>query len=246
MAQCIDDATKSQYDLKYDDLETTKLAKKISKASHSLSINVTKMKNDLNLFVSALEEVQIAVKNERSLAEQILRWLKSLFEAITSILTTVYPPNSTLPLSDEPRRQKSAFPVSTLREAAAKFCTADPGAFLEHHIVLPYQDRSDRLFDAEPQEGKESESLDSVILFLREIVPNEAQNTQKKLERFDEALYIKELEYCMIAGQRVTLHGPDSAAVAEEWRDLAKQYQSAAEQKKSCVYCYTKLPQGFC
>jgi hypothetical protein len=49
------------------------------------------MKDDLDLFVSALEEVQTAVKNEQPLAEQILRWLKSLFKAITSILATVCP-----------------------------------------------------------------------------------------------------------------------------------------------------------
>ena len=128
MAKRIDDASKSQYDLKYDDVETTRLAKKISKASRSLSTNVTKMKDNIDLFVSALEEVQIAVKNERSLAEQILRWLESLFKVITSILATASP-------SAESKRQKSAFPVSTLREAAAKFCTADPGAFLEHIIL---------------------------------------------------------------------------------------------------------------
>jgi hypothetical protein len=34
------------------------------------------------------------------------------------------------------------------------------------------------------------------------------------------------VESRMRAGRRVTLHGPDPAAVAKEWRDLAKQYQS--------------------
>ena len=38
------------------------------------------------------------------------------------------------------------------------------------------------------------------------------------------------------AGQRVILCGSDAAAVAEEWRDVAKQYQSAFEQNESCVY----------
>jgi methyl-accepting chemotaxis protein len=138
MAQCIDDASKSQYNLKYGDLETTELAKKINKASDSLAINVTEMKDNLDLFVSALEEVQSAVKNEQSLAEQILRWLKSLFKAISSILATVCPPISDLHPSAEPKRQNSEFLVTTLREAAIKFCTADPGAFLEH-IILPLQ-----------------------------------------------------------------------------------------------------------
>jgi hypothetical protein len=36
-------------------------------------------------------------------------------------------------------------------------------------------------------------------------------------------------------GQRVTLHGPDPAAVAKEWRDLAKQYQSAFEPENGEV-----------
>jgi pyruvate-formate lyase-activating enzyme len=34
------------------------------------------------------------------------------------------------------------------------------------------------------------------------------------------------LERRMRAGGRVTLYGGDPAAVAEEWRDLARQYQS--------------------
>ena len=43
----------------------------------------------------------------------------------------------------------------------------------------------------------------------------------------------------MRAGQRVILDGSDAAAVAEEWRDVAKQYESAFETNGSCVYCYT-------
>jgi hypothetical protein len=192
MARRIDDASKSQYNLKYGGSETTKVAKDINRASRLLSTNVTQMTNVLNLFVSALEDVQVAMKIERSLAEHILRWLESLFKTIADIIAT------------------SAFPVSALREAAPKFCTPGP----------------------EPREGKESESLDSVIIFLKEIVPNEAQNAQKILERFDEALYIKGLESRMRAGQRVTLHGPDPAAVAKEWRDVAEKYQSAFERKR--------------
>ena len=77
-----------------------------------------------------------------------------------------------------------------------------------------------------------SDSLDSVILFLKEIVPNEAQNAQKKLERFDEALDTIGLERKMSTGRRVTPYGSDPATVAEEWRDVAKQYQSALERRK--------------
>jgi hypothetical protein len=139
MAQRIDDASKSQYNLKYDYSETTRLADDISEASRSLSINVREMKDNLSSFVSVLEDVQVAVKKEPSLAEKILGWLKYLFKAIARILATVCPPISALLLhSAEPKVQKSAFVVSTLGEAAATFCTADPGAFLEH-IILPLQ-----------------------------------------------------------------------------------------------------------
>jgi hypothetical protein len=62
--------------------------------------------------------------------------------------------------------------------------------------------------------------------FLEHIVPREAQIAQKKLERFHEALDIMGLERHMRQGRRVTLYGPDPAAVAEEWRDVAEQYQS--------------------
>jgi hypothetical protein len=132
MARRIDDASKSQNDLKYGGPETTKLAKEISKASRSLSTNVTQMTNDLNLFVSALENIQIAVKTERLLAEDILRWLNSLLKAVASILAIGYPSISPLPPSAGSTKQQSAFPTSALREAAAKFCTVDPGAFIEH------------------------------------------------------------------------------------------------------------------
>jgi hypothetical protein len=139
MAQRIDDASKSQYNLKYDDSETTRLANDISEASRSLSINVSEMMHNLDSFVSALEEVQVAVKKEPLLAEQILGWLKYLFKAIASILATVCPPVPALLPSPEPKRQ---IPVSTLAEGAATFCAADPGAFLEH-IFIPGKDRSD-------------------------------------------------------------------------------------------------------
>ena len=185
------------------------------------------MKDNLDSFVSVLEKIQVTVKKkkERSLAERILGWLKSLFKAITRIFATLFSPISGFLLySADPRVRESAFAASTLRKAAATFSAADSGAFFEH-IILLCQDGSDRLFDAEPQEGKESESLDSVILFLKEIVPREAQIAQNKLERFDEVLNIMGLDSSMRAGRRVTLYGPDPSAVAKEWRDVAKQYQ---------------------
>jgi hypothetical protein len=72
-----------------------------------------------------------------------------------------------------------------------------------------------------------SESLDSVILFLKDVVPNEAGNAQKKLKRLDSTLEIMER---MKAGQRMALNDSDPAAVSQEWHDVSEQYQSAFDQ----------------
>jgi hypothetical protein len=132
MARRIDVASKSQYNLKYDDSETTRLANDIREAADSLSIYVTTMKDNLDSFVFVLEDVQVTVKKEPSLVERILGWLKYMLQAIARILATVCPPISTLLPSPEPKRQ------TTLEKGAATFCTAGPGAFLEH-IILPLQ-----------------------------------------------------------------------------------------------------------
>ena len=87
---------------------------------------------------------------------------------------------------------------------------------------------------------EESESLNSVILFVKEIVPNEAQNAQKKRERFDDPLDIIGLKRKMSAGQRVTLYGSDPATVAEEWRDVAKQYQLTLENGNNRAFIVTR------
>jgi hypothetical protein len=58
-------------------------------------------------------------------------------------------------------------------------------------------------------------------------MPREAKDAQKALARFDEALLIMGLEERMIkTGRRVALSGPDSAAIAEEWMKIAKEYRS--------------------
>ena len=143
MAQRIDDASKSQYNLKYDDSETTRLADDIRGASRSLSAHVTKMKGILNKFVTILEKAQVTVKKEPSLVERILGWLKSLFKAIARMFAIFCPPISALLLhSAEPKVQKTAFAFSTLGKAAATFCPPDSGAFLEH-VIVPCKDKSD-------------------------------------------------------------------------------------------------------
>jgi hypothetical protein len=136
MAKRIDDVSElSQYNLIYDSSETARLTKDIGEASRSLSTHIKEMTCDLDSFVSALEEVQIAMKKEPSLAERILGWLKYLFKVVAGILATVRPPISVLLPSAEP---KIPIPVSTLKEGATTFCTADPGAFLEH-VILPLE-----------------------------------------------------------------------------------------------------------
>jgi len=67
-----------------------------------------------------------------------------------------------------------------------------------------------------------------VLLFLKDIVPKEAKSAQKSLARFDEALLVMGLEARMKTGRRVALRGPNPnlTAVAQEWRKIAKQYQS--------------------
>jgi hypothetical protein len=143
MAQRIDDASKSQYNLKYDGPEMTKLAKDINKASRSLSTNVTQMTNDLNSFVSALEKAQVTMEKEWSLVERILLWLKSLFKAITTIFAVLYPSISdTLRHHPDPRLRGCALVVTALGQAASVFCAMDSGAFLKH-IILPCKDGSD-------------------------------------------------------------------------------------------------------
>ena len=187
MAQWIDDASKSESmcNLKYDVSETTRIANDISKASRSLSIFVSRMKDNLKSFVSALEEVQVAVK-EQSLAEKFLGWLKYLLKAIVSIVAAlvaaVCSPISSLLSRVEPNPQYLASAISTLGKAAA--------------------------------------------LFLKKIVPREVTNAEEKLKEFDEALYIMGLESHMMPGGWLALYGPNLGAVAKEWRDQVKQYQS--------------------
>ena len=134
MAQQIDDASKSQYNLKYDVSETTRIANDISKFSRSLSVNVSRMKDNLKSLVSTLEEVQVAVK-ERSLAEKLLGWLKYLLKEIVSIVAAVCSPISAVVFRVEPNPQYLTSTVSTLGKAAAEFCRVDPGAFTEHTIL---------------------------------------------------------------------------------------------------------------
>ena len=71
-----------------------------------------------------------------------------------------------------------------------------------------------------------------MLLFLKEIVPKEAQTAHNRLNRFDDVLFVMGLEERMKTGQQVVLYGRDPATVAKEWRDVAKKYQSVLPDDK--------------
>ncbi|KAH9996306.1 hypothetical protein BJV77DRAFT_1065925 [Russula vinacea] len=168
MAGRIDSASKSWIKgFKCDGSETTRLASDINRASLDLSLYVTRMKENLNSFVSTLENIEVSARKERqTLAGWILGWLKSLFKALARIFVSLGTFISPFLRSVAPGTCGIAPAESTLGKGAVAFCGAG----------------------SELQDGNEPESLESVLLFLKEIVPGEAQNAQKRLERFDEAL----------------------------------------------------------
>ena len=102
------------------------------------------MAYDLNLIMSALEEVQVPVK-ERSLADKLREWLKYFLRVIVSIVTAVCTPISThLSRIESPQYLTSA--VSTLGKTVAEFCRVDPGAFSERiHLPLARTEAIDSL-----------------------------------------------------------------------------------------------------
>jgi hypothetical protein len=65
-----------------------------------------------------------------------------------------------------------------------------------------------------------------VLLFLKQTVPKEAQVARRTLAHFDEALTFMGMEEHMTTGRLLALTRPDSAAIAQEWRGVAKRYQS--------------------
>ena len=206
--------------LKYGQ-DTTRLANDINKASRALSEHVTHMQGNLRSFVSTLEKMEVRKKS--SAARRILGWLKYLFNALASIFALGSFVSPFLH-SAAPGLSMVAPAASALWKAAAAFCGAASGMFLNRTVLKRRSSNS----DAEIREGRESENIESVLLFLKDIVPKEAQTAQKSLARFDEALFVMGLEARMKTGRRVALRGPNPnlSAVAEEWRKIAKQYQS--------------------
>jgi len=65
-----------------------------------------------------------------------------------------------------------------------------------------------------------------VLLFLKKTIPKEARGAQQTLAEFDAALVFMGLEEHMTTSRLLAFSRPDSAAIAQEWRDVAKRYQS--------------------
>jgi len=201
MAWQIDGASQSQpTGLDYG-TDMRKLANFIAASSRSLSQNVVKMKSDLDLFVSYLERMQM--KMEQSTTYRILGWLKLLFNALAGIfalgsfITPVLRPVV-------PGVDLIAPAASVLCVAAAKLCE----------------------IATEQLEAKEPQSIESVLLFLKKTIPKEAREAQRTLSEFDAALVLMQVEEHMKTSRLLALSHPDSAAIAQEWRDVARRYQS--------------------
>jgi hypothetical protein len=114
---------------------------------------------------------------------------------------------------------------------------------LNHFKAIANILAASRLFDEEPKDGKVSESFDSVISFLKGTIPNEAEAVQEKLKLSDEAIKIMERIRTV---EQVALRDSNASAMAEEWRDVANQYQAALGRRKLFVHFHTKLNQGVC
>ena len=65
-----------------------------------------------------------------------------------------------------------------------------------------------------------------MLLFLKKTIPKEAREAQRTLSEFDAALVCMGLEEHMTTSRLLALSHPDSADIAQEWRDVARRYQS--------------------
>jgi len=201
MAREIDGATESEPKALDCGMDTKGLANYISTASRSLSQNVVKMNSDLESFVSYLEKMQ--VKEEKSMACRILGWLKLFFEALAGIFALgsfIAPFLKTA----APGVDLVAPAASALSIAAAELCK----------------------MAAESLEAREPQSIESVLLFFKKTVPKEAREAQQTLGQFNAALVFMGIEKHMMTGRLLAFSRPDSAAIAQEWRDVANRYQS--------------------
>lgn len=81
-------------------------------------------------------------------------------------------------------------------------------------------------------EEKDAQSIESVLRFLKETVPNEAHQAKRALARFDAALVRMGIEEHMRSSRFLSFSRPDAAAIAQEWRVVAQRYQSVLPDNK--------------
>jgi hypothetical protein len=145
-----------------------------------------------------------------SVMERIWQWIKSLISAIAKVFAAI----STFAYSIYSASSRRHHPDDTaLRQGASLYIEYD----FTTEEPLP-------------------ETLDPVIQFLEKIVPNEVQNAQTKIKKLNS--HLEKMER-MNLDRQVTLCGPNPAAVAQEWRNVAAQFQKALEQEKSYVIRHT-------
>ena len=202
------------------------LATVIATASRSLSQNVVKMQSDLESFVSYLKKMQV---KKKSMARRILGWLKLLFDA----LAVIFPLGSSVaPLfhSVPPALHVISPVASAFFIAAAKLSEKAAGTFLGMPIRI--NERS-TFSDVEQLKPKDPEKLESVLRFLKNTVPKEAREAQQTLALSDAALVSMGLEEHMTTGRLLALPRLDSAAIAQEWRDVAERYLSELPETRN-------------
>ena len=142
MAQRIDYASKFQYNVNAgpDATKLNDFTEDINRASGFLSTNVEKMIFELGSLVSSLKKAQLTVEKERSLAERILGWLKSLFKAISTVSVALTRPISRIVRHhSDPKVEVYALDDTPLRQGASDIWKGESGAFIEHIILLQEQ-----------------------------------------------------------------------------------------------------------
>ena len=82
------------------------------------------------------------------------------------------------------------------------------------------------LTDPESLEAREPQTIESVLLFLKKTVPDEAQEAKRTLARFDAGLVFMGMEEHMTTGRHLASFRLDSADIVQEWRYAAIRYQS--------------------
>ena len=123
MAQWFDDASISRYYLQDDDLETTRLAQNIRRASASLAVIVEQIKYELRAFVFVLRK-EVTVP----LAKRVATSFATLSPSVSGTLH--HHPYPKKPwMSCDSCAPGSRLAETALERAASEFCRVASGAF---------------------------------------------------------------------------------------------------------------------